>query len=393
MEFEAVLEQILDAAKRDENVLRALLATEDDQNPVSRFCAVAREMGFSVSEMDLIYAGEEAYAAMRRSTNGGGENSPALSCEEDYYELFMTKLKMLAESGKCALSRAGGTVWITDVMEDPFLGGENTGAAPFEGCVGVFDSGVGGLSVLSEMTRLLPEERFVYFGDSANAPYGERTEEWVRVRSEEITDRMLANGAKAIVIACNTATAAAAAAIREKYPDVPVIGVEPALKVAVSRHQGADFLVMATNVTLRLEKYHTLEHRLEKEAKFYPLACDGLAARIEQGNLDGEDLAAFLMKLLSPYIGQVDGIVLGCTHYPLIKEQIRRIFGDIPLYDGGEGTARELKRRLLAAGIAAKKNNRPSGASGQVYLYSSGKDPGQKELYESFYRLAGEQIN
>ena len=155
MEFEAVLEQILDAAKRDENVLRALLATEDDQNPVSRFCAVAREMGFSVSEMDLIYAGEEAYAAMRRSTNGGGENSPALSCEEDYYELFMTKLKMLAESGKCALSRAGGTVWLTDVMEDPFLG-ENTGSAPFEGCVGVFDSGVGGLSVLSEEIPPMP---------------------------------------------------------------------------------------------------------------------------------------------------------------------------------------------------------------------------------------------
>ena|GEM_PF-61530 len=392
MEIESVLEEILAAAKRDSSVLRAFLRTEEDPSPVRSFCALAAELGYPVSEMDLIYAGEEAYAAMRRSTNGGGENSPALRNEEDYHELFMTKLKMLAEGRTDGRAGSGGTAWLEDLMEDPFeepLKKRNPadGAKLFSGYVGVFDSGVGGLSVLSEMTRLMPSERFLYFGDSANAPYGERTEEWVRNRSEEIADRMIENGAKAIVIACNTATAAAAAMIREKYPDVPVIGVEPALKVAVTRHQGDSFLVMATNVTLRLEKYHRLEQRLEKEAKFFPLACDGLAARIEKGNLDGEDLEAFLGELLTPYVGQVDGIVLGCTHYPLIREQIRRIFGDIPLYDGGEGTARELKRRLGAAGLTAGKQ------TGKVLLYSSKKDPGQKELYESFFRLAGEQIN
>ena len=381
MDIESVLGEILAAAKRDSGILAAFLKTEKSPNPVSDFCALAEKLGFSVREMDLIYAGEEAYAAMRRSTNGGGENSPALACEEDYYELFMTKLRMLAEE-RAGSGEAGKVIWLEDVTDDPF-------AWPGKGYIGVFDSGVGGLSVLSEMTRLLPAETFLYFGDSANAPYGERTEEWVRERSRQITDSMIRNGAKAIVIACNTATAAAAAVIREKYPAVPVIGVEPALKVAVTKHQGTDFLVMATNVTLRLEKYHTLEHRLEKEGKFYPLPCDGLAARIEKGDLDGEDLALFLEELLEPYIGQVDGIVLGCTHYPLIREQIRRIFGDIPLYDGGEGTARELKRRLTAAGLLAGASE----GSGKVVLYSSKKEPGQRELYESFFRLAGEQIN
>lgn len=382
MDIESVLDEILKAAKKDSRVLAALLKTAEETNPVSSFCALAGQMGYPVSEMDLIYAGEEAYAAMRRSTNGGGENSPALACEEDYYELFMTKLRMLSEDRTGGKNGSGDVIWLGDAAEDPFAG-------TFSGYIGVFDSGVGGLSVLSEMKRLLPGETFLYFGDSANTPYGEKTEEWVRSRSEEITESMLNNGAKAIVIACNTATAAAAAAIREKHPDVPVIGVEPALKVAVSKHQGTSFLVMATNVTLRLEKYHTLEQRLTKDAEFYPLACDGLAARIEQGNLDGEDLSELLETLLAPYIGQVDGIVLGCTHYPLIKEQIRRIFGDIPLYDGGEGTARELKRRLERAGLLVPDTEK----HGRVLLYSSKKEPGQRELYEAFFRTAGEQIN
>ncbi len=420
MEIEAILDDILAEAKRSPAVLDRLLATADGPNPVSSFCALAGQMGFPLSEMDLIYAGEEAYAAMRRSTNGGGENSPLLAGEDDYYELFFAKLRAVKDSHKSAGHRL---IW-AEASGKSLFGAENDKSAFLKDYVGVFDSGVGGISVLSEMMRLLPEENFYYFGDSANAPYGEKSEDWVRTRSMQIADSMIEKGAKAIVIACNTATAAAAADIRGKYPDVPVIGVEPALKVAVTRHQGEKFLVMATNVTLRLEKYHALEQRLGTAADFFPLACDGLAARIEKGDLDADDLFELLERLLSPYIGQVDGVVLGCTHYPLIKAQIMQILGDIPMYDGGEGTARELARRLTAAGIRAKSGvgqasrlraesgvgqasglraesgvGQTSGSQAAsekrdavVLLESSKKEPGQKELYEWFCRLAAEEV-
>ena len=236
--------------------------------------------------------------------------------------------------------------------------------------IGVFDSGVGGISVLAEAVRLLPGEHFLYFGDSANAPYGSKPEAWVRERSLEITKMLLAEGASAILIACNTATAAAAKTIRELYPDVPVIGVEPALKVAVRDHENragkddpdrcpqnekrAKYLVMATAMTLQLEKYHALEQRLACEADFIPIACVGLAKRIEEGRLEDADLYELLEELIGDYRGKVDGVVLGCTHYPMIRRQIRKVLGPVPLYEGGEGTARELARRVREAGGVRK---------------------------------------
>ena len=348
MNIEELFEQLYEKAKRSDSVREALIAAADGPNPVSSFCAKAASFGVPVSEMDLIYAGEDEYAAMRRSTNGGGENSPLLAGEDDYFELFLARLNSLAETG---------------------------------GSVGVFDSGVGGISVLGEMMRLMPSERFLYYGDSANAPYGNKTDEWVRSRSFEITKKLLEAGAKAIVIACNTATAAAVAPLREAYPSVPIIGVEPALNVAVKRHDGKRFLVMATKVTLRLDKYHALEQRLESEASFLPLACDGLAARIEQGNLDADDLQEMLEGFLKPYLGRIDGIVLGCTHYPLVKAQIRKIVGDLPLYDGGEGTAREVRRRLEAAHLSAPERQR-----GGALLRSSKHTPETVALYEWFFK-------
>ena len=399
MDLESRLKELEIKAGADPALCRALLATKESPNPLGDFCALARNAGVSIDMMDLVYAGEESYAAMRRSTNGGGENSPLLAGEDDYYELFLARLAAVigrtekdSEGEAAAEMPAGpesgadteteGGVRFLSLKEEELFKDTRTGRL-FENCVGVFDSGVGGLTVLAEMTRLLPKEDFLYFGDSANAPYGNKEEAWVRDRSFAIAEAMFARGVKAVVIACNTATAAAVADLREAYPDRIIIGVEPALNVAVRAHQGSRFLVMATGTTLALEKYHALAGRLKEAADFIPLPCDGLAARIEQGDIDADDLRGMLQGFLEPYIGEVDGIVLGCTHYPLIKQQIREFFGDIPFYDGGEGTARELRRRLTEAGLCREDGE------GSVYLASSLCDPGQKPLYEEFYRTAG----
>ena len=257
-----------------------------------------------------------------------------------------------------------------------------------KGFIGVFDSGVGGITILRAMTGLLPKETFVYFGDSANMPYGEKGDAWLRERSLAITKDLLADGAKAIVIACNTATAAAAKTIRETYPDIPVIGVEPALKTAadaaVPGTKKPVYLVMATPVTLSLEKYHALEARLLEKADFIPLACDGLAAMIDRGILSGPEMREYLQKILSPYIKKVDGVVLGCTHYPLIRSEIRKVIGNLPMYDGADGTARELRRRL------AEEDLLNTDGQGSVTFRSSIEGSRILDAYQAFYRLAGD---
>lgn len=247
--------------------------------------------------------------------------------------------------------------------------------------IGVFDSGVGGISVLKALVKELPYENFLYFGDSANAPYGEKTTEEIQGLSMNIADHFVEEGVKAIVIACNTATSAAAPLIREKYQDrMPVIGEEPALKPAAEADEEHDsrILVMATPATLRLEKFRKLKKRLEYEAEFIPVACVGLAARIEQGNLDAPDLLTLLERLIGPYKGKVDGVVLGCTHYPFIKKQIRKVIGDVPLFDGGEGTARELRRELEERQQLKKEETR-----GNIVLQSSMDTPEELKLYRN----------
>lgn len=247
--------------------------------------------------------------------------------------------------------------------------------------IGVFDSGVGGISVLKALIKELPYENFLYFGDSANAPYGEKTTEEIQKLSMNIADHFVEEGVKAIVIACNTATSAAAPLIREKYQKkMPVIGEEPALKPAAEADEDHDskILVMATPATLRLEKFRKLKKRLEYEAEFIPVACFGLAARIEKGNFDAPDMTALLENLIGPYKGKVDGVVLGCTHYPFVKKQIREVLGDVPLFDGGEGTARELRRELEARHLLKKEKT-----AGRVVLQSSLDTPEELELYRN----------
>lgn len=256
----------------------------------------------------------------------------------------------------------------------------------YENYVGVFDSGVGGLSVLQELVRQLPYENFYYFGDSLHAPYGEKPLRLIRKYSMAIADHMVEEGCKSIVIACNTATSAAASKIRAKYDaDIPILGMEPALKPAAEKEHHGRVLVMATPATLKLEKYQKLSHRLEGEAEFIPVMCRGLAGRIEQGNLDAPDLLDLLRSLIGDYAGKVDGIVLGCTHYPFIKKQIRTIMGDVPLFDGGAGTARQLRRRLMQHNILAPEDDSAGAARGKVVLDSSLKTPEARKIYETLY--------
>ena len=250
-----------------------------------------------------------------------------------------------------------------------------------DGFVGVFDSGVGGISVLRALVAELPHEDFRFFGDSANAPYGEKTEAQVLDLSRSIVEDLVARGAKAIVIACNTATSVAAATLRAAYPDVPIVGIEPALKPAARALPHGRVLVMATEVTLRLEKYHELVRAWGGECEVIPVPCPGLAARIERGSLDAPDLAEMIAGYVGAYAGKVDGVVLGCTHYPFVRGLIAEALGaGVRFFDGGAGTARQLRARLTDAGLLADRN-RP----GCVEFASSLDTPEELALYRRFF--------
>lgn len=214
--------------------------------------------------------------------------------------------------------------------------------------IAVFDSGVGGISVLRELIKIMPNEDYIYFGDSKNAPYGIKDKEEVRQRTIACAQQLFEKGAKGLVVACNTATSAAVRVLREMYPYIPIVGIEPAVKPAVSCMEHPRVLVMATPMTIREEKFKGLMERYEKDATILPLPCPGLMDFVERGDLDGEDLHKYLTELLYSYgNNQVDAAVLGCTHYPFARKQIQRVLGDsVRIFDGGEGTAREMCRRL-----------------------------------------------
>lgn len=238
--------------------------------------------------------------------------------------------------------------------------------------VGVFDSGIGGLSILKALRAELPHEDFVYIADSGHAPYGERDDVHVIERSRAITAHLRAQyGIKALVIACNTATAAAIHLLRAEHPDLPIIGVEPALKPAVTHSHTGRIGVMATRGTLSSAKFRSLVESLAGQADFVCQPCDGLADAIER-----EDttkiiaLCADYTKAIGQFgteIGQIDTLVLGCTHYPFIGEHLRKQVGpDVQLIDNGEPVARQTRRML--------KSLSATDAPGQCTLLTTG-DP------------------
>lgn len=213
--------------------------------------------------------------------------------------------------------------------------------------IAVIDSGVGGISVLRELRRLMPNEHFLYLGDSKNAPYGEKSRAAVLDITRANLDALKARGIKALVIACNTATSAAAKVLRAENPTLPIIGIEPAVKPAALLCDAPRVLVMATPLTLREEKFLSLVSRFSDRAEVISLPCPGLVELIEGGHLDDGEVDGYCRRLLTPYRElKIDAVVLGCTHYPHVRSVIARHLPGAEILDGGEGTARETRRRL-----------------------------------------------
>ncbi len=231
--------------------------------------------------------------------------------------------------------------------------------------VGVFDSGIGGISALIAMRRILPEETFIYYGDTKNAPYGTKdTAEVIRC-VREVVNHLIQQRIKALVIACNTATGAAAATLRREL-DIPVIGMEPALKPASEIRKDGNILVLATPLTLHQEKFERLMEKYGEGA--IPVPCTGLMELVE--NEDTAGAAEYLDNLFSGYdMQKVDAIVLGCTHYVFLKDMIREIIPErTVITEGSEGTARQLKRVLQRNNLIRENGD------GDVILETSGSE-------------------
>lgn len=237
--------------------------------------------------------------------------------------------------------------------------------------IGFFDSGLGGISVLRQTRKLLPGEDYLYFGDSLHAPYGVRPLEEVQQLCLQAADHLMGKGIKALVLACNTATSAAVPLLRQRYPDLPIIGTEPALKPAVERYPGGRILVMATAMTLKEQKFLDLWHTYDEQAQIVPVPCSGLMEFVERGELEGETVTAYLLEKLEPFSKvPVDAVVLGCTHYPFLLPVIRRVLGRGPeILDGAGGVARQLNRLLEQRNLC---NPRPDG--GHVIFENSLND-------------------
>ncbi|WP_291650249.1 glutamate racemase [Clostridium sp.] len=247
--------------------------------------------------------------------------------------------------------------------------------------IGFFDSGVGGLSVMKEAIQVMPNENYIYFGDSKNAPYGVKSVEEVRDLTFKAVEFLLNKGVKGIAIACNTATSAAVADLRKVYPDLPLVGIEPALKPAVELNKDGNILIMATSMTLKEEKFNRLMNRYKDRASIIPVPCPGLVEFIESGKLDGEDVEEYLSEKINTYNDdKIASIVLGCTHYPFIKDALIKIIGkDITIIDGGLGTAKELRRRLNEKNLLTESKEK-----GTVDIINSSN---KNEVIDLSYRL------
>ncbi len=219
--------------------------------------------------------------------------------------------------------------------------------------IGVFDSGLGGISVLQAIRSLLPAESLIYIADSAHVPYGEQTPEFIVQRSVAISEFLLAQPVKAIVVACNTATAAAVGELRQRWPDVPIIGMEPAVKPAVQASQVGRVGVLATTGTLRSARFAALLERFASDVEVITQPCPGLVELIEAGELDSAVTQALLNSYVEPLLqAGCDTLILGCTHYPLLKPLLRRMVPEhVQLIDTGDAVARRLQSELGKYGL------------------------------------------
>lgn len=232
--------------------------------------------------------------------------------------------------------------------------------------IGIFDSGVGGISVLRAIRELMPEESIVYFGDQEHVPYGSRSMEQIQSFSEAITWFLLEQGAKIIVVACNTASAAALKYLRGKFPAVQFVGMEPAIKPAAEHTKTGKVGVLATPATFQGALYASVVERFANGVELFQDTCPGLVQQIERGNLAGEETKRILENALQPMLQQsIDTVVLGCTHYPFVIPLIQQIVGeDVRVIDPAPAVARQTARLLEAEGMRSK-------SGGQIKLYTS----------------------
>lgn len=250
--------------------------------------------------------------------------------------------------------------------------------------IGVFDSGVGGLSVLREIRRELPGEDLLYVADSGHAPYGDKAREAIEARSVAIVEFLLSRNAKAIVVACNTATGAAVETLRARF-QVPIVAMEPAVKPAAESTKSGVIGVLATSGTLGSNNFARLHERFGAKADILVQACPGLVELVEAGNLFGDKTRALVEKYLVPLLEQqADNIVLGCTHYPFLAPLIRDIAGPaVSIIDPAGAVARELRRRLANAGQLSDQ-----GHAGTERFWTSGKPDKAQPVISQLWEAA-----
>ena len=237
--------------------------------------------------------------------------------------------------------------------------------------IGVFDSGVGGISVLAQLIFTLPGERYIYYGDSLNAPYGLKSTEEVRELSFNVVEKLLKKRIKALVVACNTATSGAIKDLKTNLK-MPVVGMEPALKPAIELNKAGKILVMATPVTLNGKKFNDLIETYHPTSEVVKLPCRGLVEIIEKTGGKGKEIEEYLDQLFAPFNeNEVASIVLGCTHFAFIKEEIMRIVGNkVAIIDGNKGTARQLERLLQKHNLLNQEEHKTT----EVLIINSSKD-------------------
>ncbi len=239
----------------------------------------------------------------------------------------------------------------------------------FSAPVGIFDSGVGGLSVLKAIRQILPRQSVIYFGDQAHVPYGPRPLEEVRGFAREITHFLVGQGARLIVVACNAASAASLHYLRETFPHVSFVGMEPAVKPAAETSASGRVGVLATPATFQGALYASVVERFANGVQLYQDTCPGLVAQIEQGNLAGEETRQILTRALNPMLANgIDTVVLGCTHYPFVIPLIQQITGpEVRVIDPAPAVARQTARLLEQTGLLAQDHQNAA-----ITYYTSG---------------------
>ena len=249
--------------------------------------------------------------------------------------------------------------------------------------IGIFDSGAGGLSVFREIRKVLPDQHYIYYSDSAHCPYGDKSRDYITARARLITEFLMTKGAEIIVVACNTATAAAIATLRKEYPDITFIGMEPAVKPAASYTKTGIIGVLATEGTLKADKYIDTKDRFAPDAEVVEHVGEGFVELVEQGYISGDETERIIKASISPLLDAgADTIVLGCTHYPFLSEVIQKVAEEIrpdcsiSIIDPAPAVARHLLDVMKENGI---RTDSPEGF--RIELHTSGDPDRLKSLY------------